>query len=723
MDYPDYSSNEIDKYKLAESPYNREDLVQDEGDQIDWVEDPPDEDDAEEVRWTVENFDLNQLNVDLTQWGRIKNPLTKRRAVEIALLVYGEEPSNREVQNEIDFIEAIDGIAKLDTYKGYRQLPPDDPNFRNLDRAENLRLGSAIARWLAGEADDYHEPQEAFDVRYLEDGPGEILTADYNFDRKILGSDLSKVPISDAAIAEVLSTAIEYPSVLRIWNVYQQFTWEDIGEFPIDSGQGLSKIAEEAVGPNFFKNHVWAHDENRVLYNETRLVTEYFYITAFNLEDKYDVAEGTHVIDPHDVNDLQRRRYAVVDYWATWEGKKQLPAGVRDPPGLSLKMLDKLEKICFGIVADPASHWEPSDVETWTVTDRIGIDWSDGIRGLRHKNSGANVLYQRHPNIPADRLSKDNLPAFYRKLSCQQACDLLRQMKACSLTQSLMAEFWPADFNSGGGLLASRKPYREADPNKGEDLDPKQLNRATVTGSVMRPRTPMEKNLRELRTFTSMGRLMVKDAQLRRTSTETYDMFQKDLAKKEEELIQERRKRKFAESPRGVSKRAKFSGDAMDTIERDRLQGENALLKSQLSIVQQEKNNLAEHYKQETAKFDKRIKVVQDQLVQEKQSSEDAYASCAKYENFYQQFAPVVTVLSKSVNIYTQEIQRIGGELPAEVRYNIAEPDFRNPEYRQTVNRVVGTQLARELRMKPNEMFEDEEGLSPEDCTMATIKD
>lgn len=124
------------------------------------------------------------------------------------------------------------------------------------------------------------------------------------------------------------------------------------------------------------------------------------------------------------------------------------------------------------------------------VSPREGNDWMDGHPCLMNMNS----MHTRPWNgcIEIDRLSVDNLPPLYVRLRDDQAMSLQEWAfcKCKEFSKTKLGHFWPHDFGVAGQLLASRSKWGKSKADT---------------------HMPLYRNLRLGRTFTSSGKIMLKD--------------------------------------------------------------------------------------------------------------------------------------------------------------------------------------------------------------------
>jgi hypothetical protein len=248
------------------------------------------------------------------------------------------------------------------------------------------------------------------------------------------------------AIAEIFASAIAYPSVLKIANLYTS-----VRELMLTRKDSLATAIRERAekGLKNKQEHVWAHEENRKLFGETRKVSEWFYIEAFNLSSKRpELAQGNYVVDQEDPYSVQRVD-RVPEYWKFLVKKNQPERRPSPFTPFSAPLLTALEKITKGRVRSAAS-------------DRTATEKK---REESTRNSKEQLVmklpFQHHPNIPFNQLADDNLPAFYRKLTCQQAGDLVgaSAAKRIEVTQGQLGGWWLEDSMSSGKLRETREPF------------------------------------------------------------------------------------------------------------------------------------------------------------------------------------------------------------------------------------------------------------------------
>ncbi|KAI1617849.1 hypothetical protein EDD36DRAFT_413561 [Exophiala viscosa] len=198
------------------------------------------------------------------------------------------------------------------------------------------------------------------------------------------------------------------------------------------------------------------------------------------------------------------------------------------------------------------------DKQKHCSTTRVSAQWDDGLR------APSNLIPQRQTTIREDQLSDDNLPPFYRKLSCNQACSLLKAKESgnITLTQVMFAEFWPEDSMANGTLRKNREPTSDAYPHP-EDLSAKQLNKASVSGNDTTPITDWEKNIG--RTFLSAGRRMVDDPDYKYSDAQRAEIYQETIKKKDETIKSLKRQLDDSSEPIGTPKRTRLSNSSLES--------------------------------------------------------------------------------------------------------------------------------------------------------------
>lgn len=514
----------------------------------------------EDLEWAIDesdpdswcaNFKLDNFQINLALWGRVRNPLTEARALEIACLKFAKQPSVKEIQQEIDFIEGLPGLNKIDRYRAlgedegpqHRALPPD---------STSLKICSRIAKYVA-RLTPYDDPVEAYDHFWADDDPWEILAAEFCFDRKALGNP-DFLPGWDMALAEIFASAILFPSVLKIWNLYQRVL-KDRLTLTDKLHEIVLNYQEAPLQDN--PPHIWANEENRLLFGEQRKIEDYFYINAFDLEYDTERVTGKYVI-PADQLHVSWTQ-PVPAYWRTEVKQYFDPDDTIQTEYFTEEALRVLASELNKAQDRETSAWSPSILSSYT-TKRVGQHWEDGPRG-----DVSMVLPQRHEDIPEDQLSSTNLPAFYAKLSCAQAAALAAKVHSLKglnlpglLDGDMFDEFWPQDFNADGTLRSDRKCYGKKYVGH---LSTVARNGAKLDGKAREPLTEWEK-IRP-RTYQSMGRYTIKDPEFCFTRHSQLNMLwhEKQRAEAERDQAKNELKRATDNLPEGngPSKRPRLS--------------------------------------------------------------------------------------------------------------------------------------------------------------------
>ncbi|KAI1619649.1 hypothetical protein EDD37DRAFT_642804 [Exophiala viscosa] len=714
---PEYDLDESGKVDLAQygippyepetSPYNRDSLAEweDSDTEPDGADDSTDrdvsdDDDTGSKPWTVSR--LAEVEVQLSSWGRIQNPLKAKYAREIACLRFAEPPTEDELEKEINFIESIDSLNVVRTYKSYGDLNSGDPMYRQFHpKGSRFFPTSKIAQWVRGDQGaKYFDPPEAFDIRWEDDGPEDIICADYEFNRGLLGNP-KHVPTDSKAIAEIFASAIQYPTKLKIWQLYINIVREKL-----NSGHRLLDLVLPRREPPLkeldVNNHVWAAIENRALFKEVRKVRDWFYIEAFDLSKNPMLAEGPFACPEEDpTGDFSIE--GVPQYWKFWVSRdisgpvntQQKPAKV---PELGTADLNAL----LNSAPSAATEWTSTQRARW-ATDRTGEEWDDGIRGWTGADKkNTELLRQRHDNIPYNQLRNDNLPAFFRKLTCKQAGDLVRALKegkVKDLTQSQAKEYWPEDLDSGGKLRAKRKPW--ADSYHGPDLGALAPAGANIGGSDITGKTPWEQKCP--RTFISAGRFMVEDVDFRLPARKQATVYQTQISRLESEISA--LKRKATEPPTPIaSKRLRTSSISSTVSERGRTIKELAARDRDISKLKSANAKLiadaaadAEYHATQLADLNEELNIARDGM----KDQNDLGAEKKAFEENNQEVTALCSLLKMTVEAFQARLSKSQQGLKPDLRYDLQALDYRNPRLQPIIEDIFGRAMPEKLGLAP----------------------
>jgi hypothetical protein len=149
-------------------------------------------------------------------------------------------------------------------------------------------------------------------------------------------------------------------------------------------------------------------------------------------------------------------------------------------------------------------------------SDRRGAEWEDGIPALVNpKSRSAELPAMRHPLIPSDQLSAQNLPAFHVKLTNQQLGHMLywlQFVRGSFLSKEKKYRNWPADFDTTGNLRSATARTALNPPYDGQDLPSGKVNsQLRQYGPTVAQANVLHQKYSKSRTFLSSGRFMILD--------------------------------------------------------------------------------------------------------------------------------------------------------------------------------------------------------------------